>query len=227
MIKLINHLSGKKTIIVCGHYGAGKTNVSVNLSIELKKQAGLVYTLVDFDTVNPYFRSADNIKDLQRHGIDFIVPPFANSNLDIPYLPASIYSIFAGGGKNAVFDVGGDDNGATALGMFAEKIKKTDYEMIYVANKYRKQTNKPEAAAKLAYDIEKNSKLKITSVLNNSNIGGLTSKKEILDSIDYAKNISGLLNVPLLGTASMTQFDLFEKTGHNIFQMDNYTKKLF
>ncbi|MCL2815200.1 MAG: cobalamin biosynthesis protein CobQ [Oscillospiraceae bacterium] len=226
MTGLINYLSGKKIIIVCGHYGAGKTNISVNLSVEIKKQTGLVYTLADLDTVNPYFRSADNTKDLQLHGIDFIVPPFANSNVDIPSVPAGLYSIFAGGGKNAVLDVGGDETGATVLGMFADMIKREAYEMIYVINKYRTQTGEPGPAAGLAAFIEKSSRLKITSLLNNSNIGELTTKREILDSMDYAKKTSDLLNVPLIGTTSMIDADFLIRE-HDVFKIQNYTKRLF
>ena len=221
MIDLMAYLSPKKTIVVCGHYGAGKTNISVNLSVELKKQTGFVYTLVDLDTVNPYFRSADNIADLRGHGIDFIVPQFANSNLDVPSIPSAVYSIFTAG-RRAVLDVGGDDTGAKVLGMFADLIKQQNHEMIYVVNKYRNQTKTPESAAELAVSIEESSKLKITSVMNNSNIGNLTTKNEILNSMDYAKEVSDLLSVPLLGTSSMIDFDQFET-----FRIKNCTRQLF
>jgi MinD-like ATPase involved in chromosome partitioning or flagellar assembly len=226
MTGLINYKKKKKIIIVCGHYGAGKTNISVNLSIEIKKQTGFVYTLADLDTVNPYFRSADNTEDLKNHGIDFILPPFANSNVDIPSVPARLYSVFEDG-KRAVLDVGGDETGAMVLGMFAGLIKRGNYEMIYVINKYRKQTSDPQTAANLADFIEKSSKLKITSVLNNSNIGNLTTKKEIYDSMDYAKKTADLLNVPLIATTSMIDVDFDKKTEYNIFQIKNYTKRLF
>jgi len=226
MINLINYLSSKKIIIVCGHFGSGKTNISVNLSLQLKTQAELVYTLVDLDIVNPYFRSADNIKDLTDHGIDFIIPEFANTNIDLPAVPAAIYSVFTNG-KRAVIDVGGDEKGAVALGMFAEKIAAGDYEMIYVVNQYRNRTGDAESAVNLAKFIEKTSKLKITSLINNSNIGYLTTEKEILDSVLYAQNAAKMLNVYFLGTSSMIDVDFSVEREYNIFKIKNYTKKLF
>jgi len=228
MVDLINYLSNKKIIIVCGHFGAGKTNISVNLSVKLKEQTGFVYTLVDLDIVNPYFRSADNIKDLREHGIDYIIPEFANTNVDIPAIPAAIYSIFTND-RRAIIDVGGDERGAVALGMFAEKIKaeNNDYEMIYVVNKYRRIISDVGPAVNLAGFIEKNSKLKITSLINNSNIGNLTTEKEILDSVIYAQNAANLLNVYFLGTSSMINVDFSVEKEYNIFKIDNYTKKLF
>ena len=227
MIDIINYLSGKKIIIVVGHYGVGKTNIAVNLSVKLKEQTGIVYTLADLDTVNPYFRSADNIKDLRERGIDFIVPEFANTNVDIPAVPAAIYSVFANGNKRAVLDVGGDDNGATVLGMFADKIKCEDYEMVYVVNKYRNLISDAESAVELAKLIEQNSKLKITSVINNSNIGSLTTEKEIVNSLEYAQKTADLLNVNLLCTSLMSDLDFSEKKEYNMFRINNYTKKLF
>ena len=223
---IITYLSNKKIIIVCGHYGAGKTNIAVNLSVKLKEQAGLVYTLVDLDIVNPYFRSADNIKDLREHEIDFIIPEFANTNVDLPAIPAAIYSVFTNG-KRAVIDVGGDERGAVALGMFAEKIKGYDYEMIYVVNKYRNLTGDVESTVNLAEFIEKTSKLKITSVINNSNIGSLTTEKEILNSVIYAENVAKSLNVNFFGTSSMINVDFSDEKEYNMFKIDNYTKKLF
>jgi MinD-like ATPase involved in chromosome partitioning or flagellar assembly len=224
---ITDYLAEKKIIIMCGHYGAGKTNIAVNFSIKLKEQTGFVYTLADLDMVNPYFRSADNTQDLEKHGIDFIIPPFANTNFEGSALPREIYSVFDNKDKRAVIDVGGDGNGAVILGVLAEKIKRESYEMIYVANKYRKLTSDAASAVNIARAIEGKSKLKITSVINNSNIGSLTTGKEILDSIEYAQDISNLLDLPFLGTSSMTELDFSEEIVYNIFSIKNYTKKLF
>jgi len=221
MSGIVDYLAGKKIIITVGHYGAGKTNLAVNLAINLG------YTLVDLDVVNPYFRSADNIGELQKHGIDFIIPEYANTNLDLPAVPAEINSIFAAENRRAVIDVGGDGNGATVLGVFADKIKRENCEMIYVINKYRPLTSCAETAAGLAREIERKSKLKITSVINNSNIGRLTTEKEILDSMEYAKKTAGLLAAPLIGTSLTEDIDFSEKKEYNIFTIKNHTKKLF
>jgi hypothetical protein len=145
----------------------------------------------------------------------------------LPAVPPGIYSLFANTGRRAVLDVGGDGNGAAVLGMFADKIRAENYEMIYVINKYRNFISDPESAANLAGHIEHKSKLKITSLINNSNIGHLTTKEEILNSVEYARKVADLLNVPLLCTSSMADIDFFEKKEYNIFQIKNYTKKLF
>ena len=48
----------KKINIITGHYGSGKTNVSVNMALDLAAKGEKV-TVVDLDIVNPYFRTAD------------------------------------------------------------------------------------------------------------------------------------------------------------------------
>ena len=50
----------ERITVVCGHYGSGKTNFSLNLAMDMaKKNSSKNITLVDLDIVNPYFRSSD------------------------------------------------------------------------------------------------------------------------------------------------------------------------
>ena len=51
-------LSLKPFTLVCGHYGCGKTNLSLNLAVDLAN-SGKQVSLVDLDIVNPYFRSGE------------------------------------------------------------------------------------------------------------------------------------------------------------------------
>ena len=106
-------LPEKKITIVCGHYGSGKTNLAVNLALSLAK-AGEKTVLVDLDIVNPYFRAADNRRELEENGVRCVLPQFANTNVDLPSLPPQIHSVFVGNEK-VIFDVGGDSLKAIEL----------------------------------------------------------------------------------------------------------------
>ena len=126
---------GKLTVIT-GHYGSGKTNLSVNLALDIAG-AGEKCTVIDLDIVNPYFRTADFGKMFEDRGIALYAPVYANTNLDIPSLNIPLESILAEGG-NVIIDVGGDDEGAKALGRFAPVISAfDDRDMLYVINRYR------------------------------------------------------------------------------------------
>ena len=109
-----------RIVIVTGHYGSGKTNLSVNLAMSLRA-AGEEVALVDLDIVNPYFRSADFAALAEENGIRLIAPVYARSNLDIPALDGRLDAELDGG-RRIVIDVGGDDAGAAALGRYSAHI---------------------------------------------------------------------------------------------------------
>ena len=84
----------KRLTMLCGHYGSGKTNVAVNLALELKKQQANV-AIADLDIVNPYFRAKDSLNEFEKAGIRLICSEYANTNVDIPALPQDMYSLTA------------------------------------------------------------------------------------------------------------------------------------
>lgn len=194
------HLTRKKFTIVCGHYGSGKTNLSMNMAIECARKGEKV-TLIDLDIVNPYFRSSDYSELLTKAGVEVIGPNFANTNLDTPSLPASIEPIISGSGR-VIVDVGGDDAGAMALGRYSGPISKRDYDMFYVINRYRSLTMTPNEAAQILVEIESVSHLKATAIVNNSHLKQLTTAETISDSLDYADATAEMLGLPIIFTTA-------------------------
>jgi len=185
----------KRFTIVTGHYGCGKTNLSISLALDLTARYSQV-TLVDLDVVNPYFRSSDYTAMLERHGVRVIAPTFAGTTLDTPVLSPAIASAFQSEGA-VIFDVGGDDVGATALGRYSKDFAPLDYDLLYVVNRYRSLTTTAEDAAALLAEIEGASHLKATGVVNNSHLRGETTAATVLDSVEFARETARLLNLPL------------------------------
>mgnify|MGYP002564295649 CR=1 FL=1 len=105
----------KRLTLLCGHYGSGKTNVAVNFAFDLKKQYNSV-AIADLDIVNPYFRTKDSAKELEKAGIELICSEYAGTNIDIPAMPQQMYMITDCKDKRFILDIGGDDRGALALG---------------------------------------------------------------------------------------------------------------
>jgi hypothetical protein len=190
----------KKFTIVCGHYGCGKTNLSINMAIECAR-SGKDITLVDLDIVNPYFRSSDYSDVLKKEKVRVIGPNFANTNLDTPSLPASIDSIMSSDGY-IIVDVGGDDAGATALGRYSSIISKKKYDMLYVINRYRSMTTTPEETAGMMNEIERACRLNVTAIVNNSHLKQLTTVETILDSLEYADRTAEMLGIPIRFTTA-------------------------
>lgn len=188
-------------MVVTGHYGSGKTNLSVNLAMSLRA-AGEEVTLVDLDIVNPYFRSADFAALAGENGIHLIAPVYARSNLDIPALDGRLDAELDGD-RRIVIDVGGDDAGAAALGRYSAHIMEVGgCDMLYVVNAYRYLTRTSEEAAQILGEIERAARLTATAVVNNSNLADITTAPDIARSMAYAQETAQRYQIPFLFTAA-------------------------
>lgn len=186
-------------VIVCGHYGSGKTNLSLNLALE-SARAGKNVTLIDLDVVNPYFRASDSFELLGKEGIKLLGPSMAGSTLDVPFLPPEIGSAMENG-ECVIVDVGGDDSGATALGCYASFAEKRGYEMLYVINQYRALSRTAQQALELLREIESACHLKATAVVNNSHLMNQTTAETVLESLPFAQQFCALSGLNLRFTA--------------------------
>lgn len=194
----------KRMNIVVGHYGSGKTEFALNYAVLLKKIYKKVY-IVDLDIVNPYFRTNDVKKQLGEYGIDVIASAFASSNVDVPALPSEIFRVFCDKDAAVVFDVGGDDDGAVALGRYKQYFDKEDYNMFYVVNTYRPLSSDPEDIIELLTDIEMVSRLKVTGLVNNSNISHLTSVENVLNGQKIIEEVSKRNNIEISYTSGLEE----------------------
>lgn len=186
----------KRINIVTGHYGSGKTEFAINYALRLKEE-GKKTCICDMDIVNPYFRTHDAKSLLTDKGIKVIAPDYAGTNLDLPTLPSDIFSIFSDKEGYAVLDVGGDEDGAIALGQYYPYLKDEDYEMFLVVNEKRPDTKNADDIIKLAREIEASSRCRITALVNNANLSYLSSAKDFDSSFELLDEVSKRMNVPV------------------------------
>ena len=195
----------KRLTLFAGHYGSGKTNIAVNYAVLLAKE-GKKVCIGDLDIVNPYFRTADSKKVLEDAGVTLISPQFANSNVDLPALPAEAYRLVEDKSIYGIMDIGGDDRGAYALGRYVPAIKaENDYRMVFVANCYHPLTRTPEEALEVMKEIETACGLAFTDIVNNANLGPETTADTVLNAIEYMEKLSRLSGLPIFAhTAEAT-----------------------
>ncbi len=219
-------MENKRITLFAGHYGSGKTNIAVNYALYLKEKFDKL-SIADLDIVNPYFRTKDSEAFLESKGIHLISSEYANSNVDVPALPAEAYAIIDDETVQAVIDVGGDDRGALALGRYAPSIlKQNDYEMLLVINKFRPLT--PDCASTIGVmrEIETAAGMKFTGIINNSNLGDETTPEDILGSVSYAEEIAKASGLPIKMTT--VKEDLYDKVKDNVsdcFPIKLYVKQ--
>ncbi|MBR6236755.1 MAG: hypothetical protein IKR16_03355 [Firmicutes bacterium] len=190
----------KRVTLIAGHYGSGKTNIAVNMALDLAKQKDNV-AIADLDIINPYYRTLDSRAELEAAGVRLIVSPFANSNLDIPALPQEMYAVVDDLSLNCIIDVGGDDTGAVALGRLAPKLREEgDYDMYLIVNRFRPLTRTAKEVAEVRYEIEAACGLKFTGVINDSNLGADTTAETVLSSVQFGKECAQATGLPLEAT---------------------------
>ena len=194
----------KRLTLFAGHYGSGKTNIAVNYALHLAGE-GKQVCIADLDIVNPYFRTKDSARVLEEAGVYLISPQFANTNVDLPALPAEAYRLVTDKNTYGIMDIGGDDRGAYALGRYVPAIlEENNYRMVFVANCYRPLTRTAEEALEVMREIEEACGLKFTDIINNSNLASETTAETVLASVSYVEELSALSGLPVFATSAVS-----------------------
>ena len=191
----------KRMTIITGHYGSGKTNLSVNLALDCAA-LGKKTCIVDLDIINPYFRVADSEDILQKAGVRVIATIHARTNVENPSLTGEVNAVFDDSSYTAIFDVGGDDAGAVALGRYSGRIREEgDYAHYFVINARRALTQTAADAVSILREVEAASRLPVTALVNNTNLSTETDAHVIRDSIAFAREASRLTGLPVAFTS--------------------------
>lgn len=196
-------LFDRRFVVLVGNYGSGKTELALNLALNAAQTQ--TTTLVDLDIVNPYFRSGEKAEELRRADVRVLMPTFAMSTVDIPALPAEIQSVFEQPSQRVIFDVGGDDTGAAALGRYAPSFRRyrEDTVVCLVINAMRPLTQTAQDVAELAQRIAARGRMDIDMIINNTNLADQTDSTMVHMGHQVAEAAARLLGVPQVMDAAM------------------------
>jgi hypothetical protein len=179
----------KGIVAIVGNYGSGKTETAINLAL-YKKKAGLSVSIADLDLVNPYFRTREALKPLEKAGVTVVLPDIKYFNADLPILAPGVANMIKDSSDLAILDAGGDDTGVTVLAALNESLSKKKITMIQVINPYRPFTQSTEGCIKIKKEIEKSSKLKITGIAGNANLIDETLPENIYYGYEMLQEVS-------------------------------------
>lgn len=187
----------KRVRLFIGHYGSGKSEVSINYVIKLREQVDGEVALADLDVVNVYFRSREK-KDLMKElGITPIDSSIETNTLDVPAVSAEVMRPLHNKTSNYVLDVGGDNVGGRVVGRFAEHFNSDEYDMFFVVNANREKTQTAQEVLGYIDAIEVSSKLKVTGLINNTHLLRETTVEDVLKGQEVVREVSKIKNIPI------------------------------
>lgn len=208
----------KKVYVLIGNYGSGKTELALNFAFQAAEQ-GKRTELLDLDMVNTYFRLAEHGKLTEMKEIRLVSPNFSCSGIETLSLPAEVASAFDMDWDTVVFDVGGDAVGSTALGRYHQDftdLEEGALEVLNVINIRRPLAGTVDRIVRLQEEMQVHSRLKISGMINNTNLAEATGYEELRDGYRLIKQVSELTGVPVLYTSGKKRMlDQFLSEGHD------------
>ncbi|KXG43310.1 hypothetical protein [Tepidibacillus decaturensis] len=221
---MLNH--NARITIITGHFGSGKTEISINLSLKEKEQFPKV-AISDLDVINPYFRSREAHSLFEQKGIELIAPKGQLATADLPIVSGEIYRVLHDPNYHVIIDVGGDKDGATALGQYYNDLKRMDVQMIFVVNINRPYVSTVDGIIETIQQIERVSRLKVSALINNTNLGRETTIADIQKGLEMTKIVSENLGIPFLYTTISS--DRMEETAdfssnHDVVYIERFMK---
>lgn len=190
--------------VLTGRFGSGKTEAAINLALSLAQdpethdaRASNAVILIDLDIVTPYFRSRETADRVEAHGVDVIAPSVIGQHLDTPAITPQILGGIQQPGRHVVLDVGGDQQGARALGQFSTAIRQRGYTMHFVVNPYRPFTDTLDGLAGSIAEIQTSARLDVTSLVSNPNLVGETTPESIIQGHARIEGFARALGLPI------------------------------
>ncbi|MCR5088173.1 MAG: hypothetical protein K6C08_01505 [Oscillospiraceae bacterium] len=224
----------KKMKVLIGNYGSGKSELALNFAFRAAER-GERTELLDLDMVNTYFRLTERGKMTEMKEIRLVSPNYACQGIETLSLPAEVASAFDMDWDTVIFDAGGDPVGATALGRYHQDFMALEdgaLEVLNVVNIRRPLAGTVEKIIRLQEEMQAYSRLKITGMINNTNLATVTTAEELRDGYEMIRKVSEETGVPVRYTSGKKELlERFLAEGHDPayigepFPIDIYMKR--
>ena len=187
----------KRIIAIVGGFGSGKTEVAVNLARHLATTEKSPVTIVDLDLVNPYFRSREAVDEMENIGIRVVTPRGGQFYADLPILLPEVKGAVENREGRLILDVGGDAQGARALGSLSGAFVAGEYDLLMVLNSRRPLTSDCARSMKTMARVEAAARLKFTGLIANSHMIDETDLDVLMEGYRLAREVGDAAGLPL------------------------------
>lgn len=191
-------LTAPVTVLV-GHFGAGKTEIAVNLAFGWQAR-GQQVSVIDLDLVKPYFRSRLLREDMQAKGIALVVPENDRFYADLPILVPEARGAVGQAvatHRRIIMDVGGSDVGARVLGALPGLSDPALTDVLFVVNGNRPFAESPAAVIAMLRDIERVSRLRVTGLVANTHLMEESTPEIVAAGLSLADEVFAGTGIPV------------------------------
>lgn len=192
-------LSGKRLILVAGHYGSGKTELAVSLALlAAKARPYAKAALIDLDIANPYFRSRERRKLLEGAGVALYGSAYREEiTAEFPALGAAARAPLEDAGCLCIVDLGGNGEGAKVIRQFGAYFHGQEHEALAVVNANRPDTATLEGALEHLCAIEGTMGFPLTGLVNNCHLLRETTSQTVQKGRRLCEEISRATGLPI------------------------------
>lgn len=228
----IDFLKNRQTTFLIGGLGAGKTELSLNLSVWNAKHFDNPI-IVDLDIVNPFFRVRKLREQIENEGVKVVTPVKRVVSGDIPALPPGIWGAVSENTNTVVCDVGGGEPGLRLLGRLTELAEKRNAVVLAVLNPFRPGYETEEKLEESFNLITRLSSLKATQIIANPNLVGDTSLELFETGLARISKFSEKIGIPVGFAMAAEELasklspdttfpNFFEFKGYKVFGFNRY-----
>lgn len=186
--------------ILVGHFGSGKSEIAVNLAFAFRNCGAAAVTLVDLDLVKPYLRCRLAKDDLESRGVHLVAPGGDRFYADLPILVPAARSVPRDGAvadSRIIFDVGGHDLGARALGSISGLFERQTADLLFVVNANRPFAEDLPAVRQVFDQVQTVARMQVTGLVANTHLLNETTAETVRGGIRAARELEAATGVPL------------------------------
>lgn len=182
--------------IISGHYGSGKTEISLNLALALRQEVASV-AIVDLDIVNLYFRSREYAPMLEQAGVQLYAGNIEGDSVDVPALSGAIRAPLQQSDTQTIIDLGGNPIGARVLGVYQQQLLDAGCAHYFVINANRPETATLEQVLAFMDDIARVAGIPITGLISNTHLLEETTAADIARGLALTEAVSAATHIPV------------------------------
>jgi len=197
----VKRITGRIVEAYVGEYASGKSEVAVNRALELRG-AGKEVTLVDLDTVEPFYTLRPLKKVLEEQGVYVI----AWSTAETMGL-GEAGSILKGEARWAlkrtgdiILDVGYGAQGADTLNLIEGSKSDPHLKVLAVINLMRPLTSTVEEVVEYVHELKR-----IDGLINNTHLGEETTPEIVQEGARLVHEAAKILNLPVIATTALKE----------------------